>query len=180
MNVLISPRLTLRPPAPPDAEDIALWLSDRAVARMLAKVPHPYHVEDAEEWIDRVAADPAAMVYTVHRERLIGVVSLEGDPAAPTLGYWLAAPWHGRGYMTEAAHALLAHAFATRGIGVVRSSVFADNPASLRVQRKLGFCIAGAGETFAHARNASVQTLTTRLTAAGFAGEECRETRSAA
>ena len=58
MNVLISPRLTLRPPAPPDAEDIALWLSDRNVARMLARVPHPYHVEDAEEWIDRVATDP--------------------------------------------------------------------------------------------------------------------------
>lgn len=180
MNVLISPRLTLRPPAPPDAEDIALWLSDRSVARMLAKVPHPYHAEDAEEWIAGCAGDPDGLVYTVHRERLIGVVSLDGDPAAPALGYWLAAPWHGRGYMTEAAGALLSYAFATRGIETVRSSVFADNPASLRVQRKLGFCVTGAGETFAHARNAPVQTLTTRLTAAAFAGHQCQETRTAA
>lgn len=182
MNVLITPRLTMRPPALPDAEDIAFWLSDWNVARMLAPVPHPYRVADAEAWIDAVAADPARMVYTIHRERLIGVVSLEGDPATPQLGYWLASPWHGRGYMTEAAHALLCHAFATRGLGAVASSVFVDNPASLAVQRKLGFTPAGKTEIFSRSRGATVEAWTTRLTAASFAaaGCTCAETRSAA
>ena len=53
MHVLITPRLTMRPPASPDADDIALWLSDPAVARMLGPVPHPYASTDAMEWIDR-------------------------------------------------------------------------------------------------------------------------------
>src|SRR5262249_37435179 len=117
MHVLVTRRLTLRPPALLDAEDIALWLSNWKVARMLARVPFPYQRKDAEEWIASLAEKPAAhLVYTIHRERLIGVVSIEGGGDEPVLGYWLAEPWHGKGFMTEAAAALLAHAFGTRGI----------------------------------------------------------------
>lgn len=168
MHVLLTPRLTLRPPAVPDAEDIALWLSDRAVARMLGPVPHPYDVADAEAWIARAQCEPNALVYTIHRERLIGVVSLEGDMVEPRLGYWLAAPHHGRGLMTEAAGALLDHAFSTRSVRAVRSSVFADNPASVRVQEKLGFTVTGADEAWSLARAAAVGRVTTRLDAKRF------------
>jgi RimJ/RimL family protein N-acetyltransferase len=180
MNVLITPRLTMRPPAMPDAEDIALWLSDCNVARMLGTVPHPYRLSDAFDWIASVTGDPSRMVYTIHRERLIGVVSLEGDPARPRLGYWLASRWHGRGFMTEAADALLAHAFATRDIDAVSSSVFTDNPASLRVQLKLGFRVTGVGEAFSRARNAGIEKWLTHLAPASFAGAGHHETRSAA
>jgi RimJ/RimL family protein N-acetyltransferase len=169
MHVLVTRRLTLRPPALLDAEDIALWLSNWNVARMLARVPFPYHRTDAEEWIAGLAKQPQShLVYTIHRERLIGVVAIEGGDAEPVLGYWLAQPWHGKGFMTEAAAALLTHAFEARGIEAVASSVFVDNPASLRVQEKLGFAVTGTGEIWSRPRGTTVSKLTTRLPAAAW------------
>jgi RimJ/RimL family protein N-acetyltransferase len=174
MQILVTPRLTLRPPAVPDAEDIAAWLSERDVARMLSAVPHPYRLEDAERWIEDVRGRPADLVFTIHRERLIGVVSIEkpegeGADGAPRLGYWLGSRWHGHGFMTEAARCLLEHAFQTHGLSAVRSSVFLDNPASLAVQRKLGFVETGDGEIWSRSRQAMLARRNTVLTAEAFA-----------
>jgi RimJ/RimL family protein N-acetyltransferase len=170
MHVLVTRRLTLRPPVLADAEEIALQLSNWNVTRMLSRVPYPYHPEDAEDWIRSLAEKPEDLVYTIHRERLIGLVSIEGDGDEPCLGYWLGEPWHGRGFMTEAAHALLAHAFATRGHRAVQSSVFIDNPASLRVQEKLGFVVTGTDEAWSLSRAARVEKWTTRLSASALGG----------
>ena len=185
MQVLVTPRLTLRPPAMPDAEDIAAWLSEWNVARMLSAVPHPCRIEDVEEWIDNVRAQPADLVFTIHRERLIGVVSIENagnesTDVMPRLGYWLGSRWHGRGFMTEAARCLLEHAFKTHGLAAVRSSVFLDNPASLAVQRKLGFVETGAGEIWSRSRQATVARRNTVLTAEAFAARAFSPHRNAA
>ncbi len=180
MQVLLTSRLTLRPPALPDAEDIALWLNNRSVARMLGPVPHPYWPADAEDWIAGLAGRPDDMVYTIHRERLIGVVSVDNINVEPRLGYWLGEPWHGHGYMSEAAQALIAHAFATRDIGAITSSAFADNPASLRVQQKLGFVVTGARQIWCESRQAQVPAWTTRLTASAFARLTESERKAAA
>jgi len=168
MHVLVTRRLTLRTPTVLDAEDIAQWLGEWNVARMLGPVPFPYFRKDAEEWIEGLAAKPENLVYTIHRERLIGIVSVDGGGPEPRLGYWLGAPWHGHGFMTEAARALLVHAFEHPGIDAITSSVFVDNPASLRVQEKLGFAVTGTGETWSRSRGATVGTLRTRLTAEAF------------
>ena len=169
MQILVTHRLTLRPPAKPDAEDIAAWLSDWNVARMLEPVPHPYRLADAKQWIERVSSNPRDLVYTIHRERLIGVVSIENFAEEPRLGYWLGSRWHGRGFMTEAACRLLAHAFDAHGLSTVHSSVFIDNPASLAVQRKLGFGETGRAQAWSRARQATVETTTTALTRQAFA-----------
>jgi len=44
-------RLTLRRPAAKDAEAIAAALANYRVSRMLTRVPQPYHLEDAEDWL---------------------------------------------------------------------------------------------------------------------------------
>lgn len=168
MHILVARRLTMRPPVLADAEDIALHLTNPNVARMLGSVPQPYWAEDAEEWIAGLAREPGGLVYTIHRERLIGVVSIEGAGLEPRLAYWLGEPWHGQGFMSEAARTLLAHAFATGRFEAVVSSVFVDDPASLRVQEKLGFTVTGAGETWCRSRAATVRTWKTRLAAAAF------------
>jgi RimJ/RimL family protein N-acetyltransferase len=168
MKILVTKRLTLRPPTALDAEDIALWLSDWNVARMLSRVPFPYGHDDAEEWISGL--EPDALVFTIHRERLIGVVSLEGTGPEPELGYWLAGHSHGRGYMTEGARALIGHAFATRNVTAIRSAVFVDNKASQRVQHKLGFAVSGGGTAWSVPRNEMVPVSRTRLTREAFEG----------
>ncbi|MCA0344763.1 MAG: GNAT family N-acetyltransferase [Proteobacteria bacterium] len=175
MHVLVTKRLTLRPPALPDADDIAEGLSNWNVARMLGPVPFPYFPEDAEEWLAGPASLPESLVYTIHRERLIGVVSLDGGGLEPRLGYWLAEHAHGHGYMTEAVTTLLDHAFATRVMTGVSSSVFADNPVSLRLQEKLGFKVNGARQIFSRSRDAMVDALTTRLDAVDWARADRRK-----
>lgn len=180
MQVLVTRRLTLRPPAMLDAEEIALWLNNWQVARMLGPVPFPYHCDDARTWIAGLAEKPEGLVYTIHRERLIGVVSVEGGGPEPRLGYWLAEPWHGRGFMTEAAHALIAHAFATTQAEAILSSVFVDNPRSLRTQEKLGFSITGTGTIFSRPRGETVRSITTRLTAEAFVAARPALARTAA
>jgi RimJ/RimL family protein N-acetyltransferase len=180
MHVLLTSRLTLRPPAPPDAEEIALHLSNWNVARMLSRVPFPYFVEDAEDWIEGLVEKPGDLVYTIHRERLIGVAAIHFAGGEPRLGYWLGEPWHGRGFMTEAAAALLSYAFTTRDIAAVRSSAFEENAASLRLQEKLGFTVAGGGLEWSRSRGETVAMLETRLTACAFAGAADPDARSAA
>ena len=172
MDILVTKRLTLRPPLEVDIDDIALFIGNWNVARMLARVPHPYFPKDAEDWIGHVSKNIEAgldMAFTIHRERLIGVMSLEGFDGAPVLGYWLAEPWWGKGFATEAGAAVLAHAFKTRDVERVVSGVFKDNPGSLNVQKKLGFKLTGDGLRWSASRGEMAEHLETELTRRDFA-----------
>ncbi len=55
------------------------------------------------------------------------------------LGYWLGRPFWGRGYMPEAAAALLRRGFETLGMTTVWCGYYEGNDKSRRVQEKLGF-----------------------------------------
>ena len=55
------------------------------------------------------------------------------------LGYWLAQPFWGRGYMPEAAGELLRRAFEELGMTTVWCGYYDGNKKSKRVQEKLGF-----------------------------------------
>ncbi len=142
-------RLILRPFAPSDAEAVARLAGDRAIAEMTLTVPHPYRVEDAQKWIAMHAgafARGEAVVWAVTlREsgELVGAIGLVRDRAEHSrhraeLGFWIGKPYWGRGYATEAGRAVLRHAFETMGLRRVYASYFAKNPASGRVQAKLG------------------------------------------
>ena len=54
------------------------------------------------------------------------------------MGYWIARPYWGRGFATEACSALIAMA-RTLGLSGLEGSHFLDNPSSARVLEKLGF-----------------------------------------
>ena len=54
------------------------------------------------------------------------------------MGYWIARPYWGRGFATEACRALIEIARAL-GLPALEGSHFVDNPASARVLEKLGF-----------------------------------------
>jgi RimJ/RimL family protein N-acetyltransferase len=54
--VLQTARLTLRPHRLTDADAVAQSLGDYQVSRMLARVPVPYHRQDALDWLMRWSA----------------------------------------------------------------------------------------------------------------------------
>ncbi|MEL6948118.1 MAG: GNAT family N-acetyltransferase [Pseudomonadota bacterium] len=168
IDILITRRLTLRPPLDVDAEAIVRGLSDIDVASRLTSVPQPYSEKDARDWIARNRSNPEKCKYTVHREQLIGVVSVHEKYDTPTLGYWFAKPFWGKGYATEAARAVLARAFRVYRTDVIESYAFEDNVASLRVMEKLGFEAIGKGETFCKALGTTKPDVKTKLKRAAF------------
>ena len=166
-------RLVLRQPRPDDAARITRFINNFAVSGKLSRVPYPYKLSDAEWWLGTWRADKppgeTGFVIDLPGEGLIGHCGFHPDIQGIVIGYWLGEPFWNRGFMTEAACRLLAHAFDAHGLSAVRSSVFIDNPASLAVQRKLGFVETGRGQTFSRSRQATVETTTTALTRQAFA-----------
>lgn len=135
-------RLFLRQGWIEDAPQLARTV-DEAVARNLARMPWPYPLAAAEDWLsreqDRHAPNCLIFARTAGAPRLIGGVGLHPDAGGHEFGYWIARPYWGLGFATEAASALLRTARGSLRIGRIHAGHFTDNPASGRVLRKLGF-----------------------------------------
>jgi RimJ/RimL family protein N-acetyltransferase len=169
MCILESERLNLRPPRPWDVQDIAVWLGDPAVSRMLARIPHPYTEEHAEDFL---ALPPDGRhVFVIEAKpdgRFLGMIGLHPDGEGYELGYWLGKPYWGLGYASEAAARMLAYGFETLGLETVRAGWFLDNPASGHLLAELGGRHNGSRLRFCAARNADVLCHDMLLTRANF------------
>ncbi|MGB8816967.1 MAG: GNAT family N-acetyltransferase [Rhizobiaceae bacterium] len=171
METLTTKRLVLKAPTLADVPEITRKIGNWNVARMLARVPHPYVPEDCAPWIAHITERNAAgldMAYAIHRQGLIGVMSVEAFDGVPVFGYWLAETAWGQGYATEAGVAVLRHAFQTQSASEIKSSVFHDNEPSLKVQKKLGFEVASIGTTYSVSRKADVPSIKTTLSRQAF------------
>jgi len=137
---LATVRLVLRAPRRSDAKAIAALASDRRIAANTARIPHPYAVEDAEQFIAAVNKREGEACFTVTLEgALIGVCSVDLREDGPEMGYWLGVPYWGRGFATEAARALIDYAFGDLEHETLISGARVSNPASRRVLEKCGF-----------------------------------------
>jgi RimJ/RimL family protein N-acetyltransferase len=139
---LTSARLTLRPWRTDDVDAFhAIWGDPRVIwwgaardrdesASILAKVLAHYEVYEAGlGWWAMV--DESACV---------GNALLKRDPAVGEIeiGWHVARAAQRRGYATEAARVLVAHAFHTLGLRRLVATIVPDNRASIRVAEKLG------------------------------------------
>jgi len=140
---LATARLTLRRPLATDIEPMVDMVGEWEVARRLARVPYPYTRADARQFLEEVI--PQEAIWAILQRptlRLVGMIGLSpiaDDGSVAELGYWIGMPFWGRGIGTEAADAVLYHAFNTLGLSEVVAGCFTDNPRSLRVLTKLGF-----------------------------------------
>src|SRR5215210_6982620 len=136
-------RLLLRPGWAEDARALAAAIGVEPIVRNLATAPWPYSLRDAEAFLARPrdAVLPSMLVFarTDGDPLLVGGCGLGAKPSgAVELGYWIARPYWGRGYASEAATAVIDIARTLRLPRLV-GSYFLDNPASGRVLEKLGF-----------------------------------------
>src|SRR5689334_22803132 len=168
--VIATERLVIRPPAEPDRHDIVAEVNDFEVARMLAKVPYPYRLSDADAFLRSIGktGERSLALSIALGGRVIGGIGLSEIGATNEFGYWLGRSHWGKGYATEAGRAFLERIFAAYDITVVQSGVFIDNPASLRVQDKLGFERTGRREVFCVARGHAVEHIDTALSRGRF------------
>ena len=126
-------RLTLRPPLMADAAAIASLVGDLDVARWLTRVPHPYGLSDAYEFVSAVQNGNGNTFVICVDAQLVGCIGTEGQ-----LGYWLGKNHWARGYASEACRAMVARHFAL-GHAELQSGHFMENVASRHVLEKLGF-----------------------------------------
>lgn len=169
---LTTPRLILRPPVMSDAERLARFLDNFAVAGNLARVPYPYRLGDARAWIrswrpDRPAGETGFTI-DLPGEGLIGHVGFHRDGRETVIGYWLGQPFWNRGFMTEAVRASLDWYFEVTDAPLVGSGVFHFNKPSLAIQRKLGFREVGVSMRLCLARGEEVRHIDTQLTRAAW------------
>src|SRR5262245_49231610 len=114
---LNTPRLTLRPFAEADINDIVRLAGDHDIASTTLLIPHPYLPEHARSWIDgqQAAFDAGKDVHfaicTREPASFLGAIGMVFHPAHDRgeIGYWIGKPFWGRGYATEAAAAILEH-----------------------------------------------------------------------
>jgi RimJ/RimL family protein N-acetyltransferase len=169
IEVLETARLVLRAARLEDAKRVAALVNDRRIAENTARIPHPYTVDDATDWI-RAALSQSATSYVITiAGEVIGACGLDMPPPQPSLsptlpsavrgggsgrdagegraqlGYWIGVPFWGCGYATEAARGLIDHAFGDLGCEVLTASARVSNPASRRVLEKCGFQWTGVG-----------------------------------
>ena len=135
-------RLLLRPSWPEDAQELHQAIADEGIVRNLARAPWPYTADDAAHFTtqEHDALYPAflLMLRTRGAPRLIGSCGISKYDGCVELGYWIARPYWGLGFATEASRAVI-HIAKTVGHKKLIASHFTDNPASGNVLRKLGF-----------------------------------------
>jgi RimJ/RimL family protein N-acetyltransferase len=161
-------RLLLRPLRLDDAIALSDLINNERISRNLARVKHPYTLDDANMWLaSRDHADQGLPVFAITLDgRLIGVIGIEEDQIADSaeFGYWLGEPWWGRGYMREAANAVLAHGFEAAGCERCTSGYRHGNEASRRILEGLGFRHTGHARRFSAARKAIMDVATLEIT----------------
>lgn len=135
-------RLILRLLTEVDIPELVPLIGDRRVAATTLRIPHPFHEQDARDFLDSPAKDNELRLGIRLRGNgvLIGGMGLHPYPEhkRAELGYWIGVPYWGNGYATEAARAVLKYGFETIQLNRIFAGHFQHNPASGTVLRKIG------------------------------------------
>ncbi|MHC4470820.1 MAG: GNAT family N-acetyltransferase [Planctomycetota bacterium] len=138
-------RLILRPFTEDDVPEVARMAGERAIADTTLNLPHPYAEGDARTWIEKHepgAREGKQLTLAIqHRDGpLLGAVGLAIAPeqGRAELGYWVGVEHWNRGYATEAAGAVVSHAFMALGLRRIHACHLTRNAASGRVMEKIG------------------------------------------
>jgi len=98
---------------------------------------------DAEAFLARECAPdaPSCLIFlrTDGAPQLVGGIGFGPESAGREFGLWIARPWRGQGFATEAGRAVVAFARETLRLRRLRAGHFVDNPAAARLLARLGF-----------------------------------------
>jgi RimJ/RimL family protein N-acetyltransferase len=145
--VLETERLVLRAPRLEDVKAVAMLANDRRIAENTARIPHPYRLADADDFIATAnLGTETVFLIALRSGAVIGACGFtQVDRHPPEIGYWLGVKHWGKGYATEAVRAMIDHIFTDLGDEAINAAARVTNPASRRVLEKCGFQWSGAG-----------------------------------
>lgn len=137
----------------PTGRDLAAYVKLREVSESHLRPWEPWQPDgnliDPKDSFDRLMAtydNPESQRFLICEAStgdIAGQVSLNQIFRGPfqnaILGYWIGAPFVGRGFMTEALRLAVGHAFGPLRLHRVEANIMPHNAASLAVVQKLGF-----------------------------------------
>lgn len=136
-------RLVLRAWEAGDAADLYRYASDERVGPAAGWPAHRCVAESGETIRGVLAASGTYAVTLAESGEPIGSIGLQKSDLTGAgeleLGYWIAVPHWGNGYVGEAADVMLAYAFEQLECPVVWCGAYEGNAKSRRAQEKLGF-----------------------------------------
>ena len=147
---IVTERLILRHPILKDAADIVQNANDLAVSRYTARVPFPYHIKHAINFIKYCRSQerqkPIKNLEFVieHRAQkkaigFAGFVRIDHYTGKADIGYWLGRNYWRQGLGTEATNALIKYAFTKLKLQRLEAAICKENLASQALVRKLEF-----------------------------------------
>jgi RimJ/RimL family protein N-acetyltransferase len=142
--VLLTQRLILSQLNESDIPFIVEYLQQKIFSDLTSNIPYPYTEKDAESWLEmsrEAFIHKTGYTFAIRdkQHRMMGAVGIHdrGDNKAE-LGYWLAVPFWSKGYVTEAAKAIIDFGFETLKLNKIYATHFLNNPASGRIMQKIG------------------------------------------
>ena len=148
LRMLQTERLVLRVFDMSDAVDVFAYAQSSKVGLMAGWAAHQT-LEDSQSVVQGFVEKGETWAIVEKKSgKVIGSVGLHKDAKRDIenvrmLGYVLGEAWWGMGYATEAAAAVLRHAFDEEGCAIVSAYHFPENNKSKRVIKKLGFVYEG-------------------------------------
>jgi RimJ/RimL family protein N-acetyltransferase len=145
-DALETPRLRLRRWRADDLETVVAWNQNPLLMQHMGKLS--FTREETEAALGRFEAHWAAHGFGVwaaedkKTRSLVGRVGISYHrswPGDPEVGWLIDVPWQGRGLATEAGSACVDYACGELGFERLVSICTAENGASRRVMKKLGF-----------------------------------------
>lgn len=145
--VLLTPRLRLRRPEERDAPDIYAALSDAEAMTYLNRsvATRPEEGLEMVRFAHQMERDGVMLRWAValrETDAYAGscmLFSFDRRDQRAEIGFALARAYWGQGYMTEAARAVIAHAWDALGLHRLEAEVHPDNAAALALLARLGF-----------------------------------------
>ncbi len=138
-----TPRLLLRPFTLRDTDAVFDYSVQDDVGPDAGWRPHETHGQTRVILRELIAKGGSFAIVELARDQVVGSISLTPDnkrqnTAARALGYVLGRACWGRGFATEAARALIRHAFDVQKVHIVSAYHYPHNTRSKRVLEKCG------------------------------------------
>jgi len=135
-----------------DAEELADKINSRDIVRFTARIPYPYRLKDARDFIKKQKLqvqkkeDFVFLITDKNSGAIMGAVGLhhiEKKSKKSELGYWLIKEKWGQGIVSEAVKLVLGFGFQTLQLHRIYAYCFEANIGSKKVLLKNGFTIEG-------------------------------------
>ncbi|REC48836.1 GNAT family N-acetyltransferase [Chryseobacterium pennipullorum] len=142
--IIETERLILSQLEEKDIPPIVEFLQHRIFSDLTSNIPYPYTENDAEFWLKiskEAFAENTGYTFAIRNKNgeIIGAIGLhDRDDDKAELGYWIGIPYWNKGYVTEAAKAVVDFGFKTLGFNKIFATHIPHNPASGKIMEKIG------------------------------------------